>query len=135
MISKFKTLQISTSQRTQFIEITNLIEKEIAASKIKAGFCVLFVTHTTAGITINENADPSVRADILNQLNQTIPFNGGYRHAEGNSAAHIKASLLGFDLVLLIDQGGLVLGTWQGIFLVEFDGPRSREVLLKICPA
>lgn len=92
----------------------------------------MYVPHTTAGITINENADPSVRRDILNMLNKTIPFEGNYTHAEGNAAAHIKSSLVGFSTSIPICDGKLAIGTWQGIFFCEFDGPRSREVFIQV---
>lgn len=128
----FKTLQVATAKRTQFIDVSSLVEQEISKSKIKQGLCILHVPHTTAAITINENADPSVREDILRQLNRLVPFDGDYSHGEGNSAAHIKASILGCDLTLIIEQNRLALGTWQGIFFCEFDGPRKRKLLLKI---
>jgi secondary thiamine-phosphate synthase enzyme len=95
----------------------------------------LFVPHTTAAVTINENADPSVQQDILSELNRLIPFTGPYQHAEGNSAAHVKSTLVGPSQTLFIEEGRMVLGTWQGLYLCEFDGPRSRKVWLKIIPA
>ena len=128
----FKTLQVATAKRTQFIDVSSLVEQEISKSKIKQGLCILHVPHTTAAITINENADPSVREDILRQLNILVPFDGNYSHGEGNSAAHIKASILGCNLTLIIEQNRLALGTWQGIFFCEFDGPRRRKLMLKM---
>jgi secondary thiamine-phosphate synthase enzyme len=132
MNNQVKTLQISSTSKTQLIDITALIEKEINKRKIKAGLCILHIPHTTAGITINENADSSVKTDILNQLDKVIPFNGAYSHEEGNADAHIKASIMGCNLTLIIEQGKLALGMWQGIFFCEFDGPRRRKILLKL---
>lgn len=126
-------IEIKTEQNVEFIEITNRVQDIINKEKIKDGVGYLFVTHTTAGLTINENADPSVSEDIqiaLNRLFDTMSF----RHVEGNSPAHIKASLLGNSLNLLIEKGKIVLGTWQGIFLAEFDGPRIRKVCLSFMP-
>jgi len=96
------------------------------------GVCRLYVPHTTAGLTINENADPSVQHDILMELGKIVPLRDNYHHLEGNAAAHIKASLVGHSATLLVEEGRLVLGTWQGIFLCEFDGPRRRRVLVKV---
>jgi secondary thiamine-phosphate synthase enzyme len=104
----------------------------IDKSGIRDGICIIFVAHTTAGITINENADPSVQEDILKELNKIVPFDDNYSHVEGNAAAHIKASLLGSSLNVFIEDGRLQLGTWQGIYFAEFDGPRSRSVWIKI---
>ncbi|MBM3251786.1 MAG: YjbQ family protein [Candidatus Omnitrophica bacterium] len=123
---------IKTSSRTELIDITDKIQQVVNKSKVGEGICVVFVPHTTAGITINENADPSVRKDILKELNKVIPFDDNYSHSEGNAAAHIKASLMGASLNVIIDGGALALGTWQGIYFAEFDGPRSREVWIKI---
>jgi len=102
------------------------------AVSVKDGLCTLFVLHTTAGITINENADPSVKADMLKELNKIVPFEDGYSHMEGNAAAHIKSTLVGQTVSVFIEDGAPVLGTWQGIFFCEFDGPRQRKVLIKI---
>jgi len=125
-------LEVKTRMRTELVDITGEVEKIVRKSQIKNGVCCLFVPHTTAGITINENADPSVRRDILMELNKVIPFEDNYSHAEGNSAAHIKASLVGSSETVFIEDGRLVLGTWQGIYLCEFDGPRQRQVLVKV---
>ncbi len=114
------------------IDITSKIQEFVSKSGIKSGICTIFIPHTTAGITINENADPDVVSDILKQVNRTIPFEADYAHTEGNSAAHIKASLFGFSQQVIINEGRLVLGTWQGIYFCEFDGPRSRQVIVKI---
>ncbi len=126
------TLTITTSQQTEFRDITREVEKAVLSSKISAGLVLVFVPHTTAGITINEGADPSVQEDILRTLNQVIPFKGLYRHGEGNSPAHIKASLIGSSVMVIIEAGRLVLGTWQAIFFCEFDGPRTRKVMIRI---
>lgn len=125
-------LEVKTSSRTEFIDITDQVQKEIQKVGVSDGICYLFVPHTTAGIIINENADPSVKADILMELNKLIPRDDPYKHLEGNAPAHVKASIIGSSETVFIKQGKLVLGTWQGIFLCEFDGPRTRKVLLKI---
>ena len=116
----------------ELIDITKKVEHIVLKSSHKQGVCYVFVPHTTAGITINENADPSVKSDILYGLGKIVPRDGDYRHAEGNSAAHIKASLMGFSLTVFIEEGRLLLGTWQGIYFAEFDGPRTREVWVRI---
>lgn len=113
------------------IDITDDVQRMVSKSKVKEGLCFVFVPHTTAGITINENADPSVRKDILYELNKIVPHNDNYEHSEGNSAAHIKASLLGFSVSIFVNNGQLQLGTWQGIYFAEFDGPRTRQVWIK----
>lgn len=127
-----KTLSIRTSGRTQLVDITSQVQRIVDESGVKDGLCIVFVPHTTAGVTINENADPDVVSDILKEINKVIPFNDGYEHMEGNSAAHIKASLFGFSEHIIIESGRLLLGTWQGIYFCEFDGPRSRQVKVKI---
>ncbi len=127
-----KTVQIQTGARTEFIDITDKVQDVIRESKAREGICYLFVPHTTAAITINENADPSVRQDIVMELNKVIPFDDQYRHIEGNSAAHIKASVIGFSETVFIESGTLLLGTWQGIYFCEFDGPRSRKLHVKV---
>ncbi|MGB8992306.1 MAG: secondary thiamine-phosphate synthase enzyme YjbQ [Desulfobaccales bacterium] len=126
------TLSVRTTSRMEMADITVRIQELVRASGIDAGVCHLFVAHTTAGLTINENADPHVQADILMVLNKIISEREAYRHLEGNSPAHIKASLMGPQLTVLVEQGRLVLGTWQGIFLCEFDGPRTRKVHIKM---
>jgi secondary thiamine-phosphate synthase enzyme len=127
-----KTLSVKTSKRVELLDITHLIEKVISESGIKSGLCTLFVPHTTAAVTINENADPSVKSDIVNELNKVIPFDDNYSHLEGNAAAHIKSSLFGASETIMVDGGRLLLGTWQGICFCEFDGPRSRKLMVKI---
>lgn len=124
-----KILNISSTSRDEFIDITEMVQQVVSAGDpIENGYCLLFVPHTTAGITINESADSSVRSDILMMLNRIIPWEAGYRHAEGNSAAHVKSSWVGVSLQVAIVNSRLVLGTWQGIFFCEFDGPRNRHV-------
>lgn len=128
----FKTLSVRTTSRTEFVDLTSQVQKVVQQSGISEGLCHIFVPHTTAGVTINENADPSVKADILMVLNKLISDKEAYRHLEGNSPAHIKASLMGPHLTVLVSRGRLVLGTWQGIFFCEFDGPRMRSAHIKI---
>jgi secondary thiamine-phosphate synthase enzyme len=125
------TLSVTTRNRSEMIDITSKVEKELKRSGLKDGVCFLFVPHTTAGITINESADPSVATDIQAMLNKLIPWEGSYRHLEGNSAAHIKSSLIGNSVMVFVESGHLKLGTWQGIFFCEFDGPRSRKLYIK----
>jgi secondary thiamine-phosphate synthase enzyme len=127
-----KELSIRTSSQVELIDITGIVEEVIRESKAKSGLLTVFVPHTTAGITINENADPSVRKDIIKELNKVIPFDDNYHHTEGNSAAHIKASLVGFSQTIFFEDKRLLLGTWQGIYFCEFDGPRTRKVWVKI---
>ena len=119
---------LKTHSRSELIDITREVEKLAAKDGIKDGVCTVFVPHTTAGITINENADPTVKADILNEVNKIVPFDDDYEHSEGNSAAHIKASIIGSSVSIIIEDAKLQLGTWQGIYFCEFDGPRSREI-------
>ncbi len=126
------TIQVKTSAKTEFIDITRSVHEAVRKTGVKDGFCSVFVPHTTAAITINENADPAVPQDILMQLNKIVPFQDRYQHTEGNSSAHIKASLIGPSETILVESGELVLGTWQGIFFCEFDGPRNRKVYVKV---
>jgi secondary thiamine-phosphate synthase enzyme len=127
----FSTVSINTRDRSEMIDITSKVEEELKRSGLKDGVCFVFVPHTTAGITINEAADPSVVADVQATLNRLVPWEGSYRHLEGNSAAHIKSSLIGNSAVVFVESGRLKLGTWQGVFFCEFDGPRSRKVYMK----
>jgi len=127
-----KRISVQTGSHTEFVDVTDNIRKTVTESQIKNGVAIVYVSHTTAGITINEHADPSVVQDIINSLEKQVPWNAGYRHAEGNAAAHIKASLMGSSVNIIIDNGSLVLGTWQGIFFCEFDGPRNRNVIVKL---
>ena len=120
---------LKTSARNQFVEITDRVRETITASGVRTGLCVVYCPHTTAAITVNENADPDVVHDMLLYLSKAIPqHQGGFRHAEGNSDSHIKASLVGPSVTLLVDGGDVVLGRWQGVFFCEFDGPRTRTV-------
>ena len=123
---------IETNSHTEFLEITSEVKEIVKNSKVKNGICFLYVPHTTASIFINENADPSVREDIENFLEKLVPEKGNYQHLEGNSASHIKSALLGSSLSIFVEDGNFLLGTWQGIFFAEFDGPRRREVWVKI---
>ena len=125
-------LTIETTSRFEMIDITGRVAALVRESGIKQGLCHAFVPHTTAAVTINENADPDVPRDILAALDRIVPLSGNYRHAEGNAAAHVKASLFGSSQTLLIEDGSLVLGTWQSLFFCEFDGPRTRKVLVKL---
>jgi secondary thiamine-phosphate synthase enzyme len=127
-----KEISIKTSSRMELIDITHLVEKVVSESKIKSGLCTIYVPHTTAAVTINENADPSVKKDIITELNKIVPFDDNYSHLEGNAAAHIKASIIGPSETILVNDGSWVLGTWQGIYFCEFDGPRTRKVIIKI---
>ncbi|NLK99734.1 MAG: YjbQ family protein [Clostridiales bacterium] len=132
MVSKLYSFNIKTPQTTAMIDITGQVREAIKASKVMNGICHVFIPHTTAAVTINENADPDVVRDFLMEINKVIPFDDGYHHMEGNSAAHIKASLMGFSETIIIEDGRLLLGTWQGIYFTEFDGPRQRRVHVKI---
>ncbi len=127
-----KTLNVKSKSKTEFIDITEDIRALIKESGVQQGVCHIYVPHTTAGVTINEGADPAVKRDIITALNRLVPFEGDYHHTEGNSAAHIKSTLLGTAQVVLIEEGRLLLGTWQSIYFCEFDGPRHRRVLVKI---
>ncbi len=129
------TIPVKSHSRTEFIDITGEVQKTVKESGIKDGLICVYVPHTTAAITVNENADPSVQADILKELNKVIPLADGYAHSEGNSAAHIKSSMLGCSQIMMVENGSLILGTWQGIYFCEFDGPRSRSVYLKTLSA
>jgi secondary thiamine-phosphate synthase enzyme len=127
-----KTLSVQTSSQTEMVDVTGQVQKELSASGIEEGRLTLYVPHTTAGVTINEGADPAVKADILMVLNQVVPWKANYKHMEGNSPAHVKASLVGSSETVIISGGRLVLGTWQKIFFCEFDGPRNRKLHLQI---
>jgi secondary thiamine-phosphate synthase enzyme len=127
-----QTFQVKTSTQTEFIDITRSVQEAVKKTGVEDGICIIFIPHTTAAVTINENADPSVVQDIVMELNKIILFKNQYRHMEGNSPAHIKASLVGCSEIVLVESGKLVLGTWQGIFFCEFDGPRNRIVHVKV---
>lgn len=125
-------LKVTTRRRCEFVEITNQVQQSVHKTGLKEGTVVVYVPHTTAGITIQENADPDVVRDILMELEKIVPFEDGYRHAEGNSAAHLKSSFFGSSVTVLVEAGELQFGTWQGIYFCEFDGPRHRKVWLKV---
>lgn len=125
-------INLSTAKRIDLVDITGQVQEIVSKSKIKEGACVVFCPHTTAGLTINENADPAVKNDIINALNRLIPQDAGYAHSEGNADSHLKSSLFGPDLTVLIEGGSLCLGTWQALYFCESDGPRSREVWVKV---
>lgn len=126
------TISVQSSAHTQMIDITEKIAAFAAESGVKEGICIVTVPHTTAAVTINENADPDVRRDFMMEINKIVPWEDGYLHGEGNSAAHLKASMTGFSATLIVENGRLLLGTWQGIYFVEYDGPRNRHVHVKI---
>ena len=128
----FKSFKIKTNNRVEFVDITSKIKNRVEKSKVESGILVINIPHTTAAVTINENADPSVKEDIISEMNKIIPFQDNYKHREGNSAAHIKSSMIGSSESIIINNGKLVLGTWQGIYFCEFDGPRRRNVNIKI---
>jgi secondary thiamine-phosphate synthase enzyme len=125
------SISLKTRSRIDMVDITASVQKELSKAGVDDGFCVVYVPHTTAGITINEGADPAVCDDILTKLNEMVPPDAGYRHMEGNSDSHIKASIMGSSVTVMIENGRLVLGTWQKIFFCEFDGPRTRKVYVK----
>jgi secondary thiamine-phosphate synthase enzyme len=128
-----KELVVSTSAHTEFVEITDRVQRAIDESGVKEGLCVCFVPHTTAGITINENADPDVVTDMIYALEKAVPWKDShYRHGEGNTAAHVKSSMMGHSMHVFVRGGNLQFGTWQGIFLCEFDGPRTRKVWVMV---
>ena len=130
-----RTINIRTSRRSEMVDITALVKEEVRAADITDGIWMVFVPHTTAGITINENADPSVQSDIQSVLTRLIPAVAGYAHLEGNADSHAKASLMGSSILVIVEGGRLQLGTWQGIFFCEFDGPRNRKVWISLTPA
>ncbi len=130
-----QSLEINTHGRGQALNITGQVAQVVAAAGEGQGWCRVYVPHTTAGVAINEAADPDVMADVLMTLERLVPWQGGYRHAEGNSAAHVKSILVGSSVQVPVSGGRLALGTWQGIFFMEFDGPRRRRVLVDVSPA
>jgi len=125
-------IAVETYKQCELLDITSHVQRVVKESGVKHGMCCVFIPHTTAGITINENADPNVTRDILKELDKIVPLDDNYTHAEGNSAAHIKSSLMGCSKQVFIEGGRLALGTWQSIFFCEFDGPRSRTVWVKV---
>ncbi|MBL7016362.1 MAG: YjbQ family protein [Kiritimatiellales bacterium] len=122
---------VQTNSRTEFIDITDAVQRFVQEQHLNDGIVTVFVPHTTAGVTINENADPDVTADLETVLDDMVPWTNGYRHMEGNTAAHVKASMMGSSAQVIVENGRLCLGTWQSIYFCEFDGPRSRRVWLK----
>jgi secondary thiamine-phosphate synthase enzyme len=128
------SISVKTNSRTEMVDITSSVQKELAKAGVHDGICLVYVPHTTAGITINEGADPDVCTDILAKLSELVPPHQGYHHTEGNADSHIKASLMGSSVSVIVENGRLVLGTWQKIFFCEFDGPRSRRVYLGTNP-
>jgi len=129
-----QTLTVKTERRTQLLDVTVEVQKAVSAAKISKGICYLYVPHTTAGIAINECADPDVARDMESALDRLIPKTGPYLHGEGNSDSHIKSVLFGGSQVVFVEDGRLVLGRWQGIFFCEFDGPRERKLIVKVVP-
>lgn len=127
-------VSVQTSKTTELINITTDIQRQVTKTGVEGGLVLVYVPHTTAGVTINEGADPSVKEDIVDTLNEIVPWHRVYGHAEGNSPAHIKASLAGSSVTVILDEGRLQLGQWQSIFLCEFDGPRKRRIYIKVVP-
>lgn len=125
-------IRVKTRRQCELLDITSQVESIVKKSGVKSGICYVFVPHTTAGITINENADPDVVRDIIMELDKIVPLKDNYLHAEGNSAAHIKSSIVGCSREVIIEEGRLQLGTWQSLFFCEFDGPRNRSVWVKV---
>ncbi len=128
----FSQIDVRTPAHTCMVDITAQVERVVTQSSVQDGVCYIFVPHTTAGVTINENADPTVKSDMLKTLGKIVPWQDDYDHSEGNSAAHIKASMMGASQTAFVTRGKLELGTWQGIYLAEFDGPRTRRVLIRV---
>lgn len=131
-MKKIREFQVRTDAHSQMIDITQSVRAAVEALGAADGVCTVFVPHTTAAVTINENADPDVVHDILTELDRIVPWEDHYRHSEGNSAAHLKSSLVGCSAQIPVENGRLVLGTWQGIYFAEFDGPRTRKVLVTV---
>lgn len=125
-------LNVKTTAHTQMLDVTAQIQKAVTDSGVRDGICTVFVPHTTAAVTINENADPDVVRDFTTEINKIVPWEDGYHHMEGNSAAHLKSSMIGFSEQVIIEDGRLVLGVWQGIYFCEYDGPRNRKLMVKI---
>ena len=125
-------IEINTTEQVQFVDITEKVQSIVNSNKIENGICTVFIPHTTAAVTINENADPDVSADMIKEINKIIPFSDNYRHFEGNSAAHLKSSIIGASETVIIENGRLKLGRWQGMYFCEFDGPRRRKVWINV---
>jgi secondary thiamine-phosphate synthase enzyme len=129
-----QSISVKTSRRTQLVEITKDVQRIVSALGVRAGTCLLYVPHTSAGVLINEHADPDVASDAEGAMDRLVPMAGPYRHAEGNSDSHVKTMLTGSTQFVFVEEGKLLLGRWQGIFLAEFDGPRERKVYVKVLP-
>src|SRR6516165_11108171 len=129
-----QVLRVKTDHRTQMLDVTNEVQRVVASSGVRNGTCLLYVPHTTAGVFINEHADPDVASDAEGALDRLVPMAGPYRHAEGNSDSHVKTMLTGVAQFVFVEEGKLALGRWQGIFLAEFDGPRERKLYVKVLP-
>src|SRR3990172_5420736 len=127
-----RQLRVKTNSRTELVDITQGVQRLVSESGVRSGLCYVYVPHTTSGVTISENSDPNVGRDILKELNKIIPFDDDYGHTEGNSAAHIKSTIVGVSNAVLVEDGRLALGTWQALFFSEFDGPRERRVIVKV---
>ena len=127
-----ETIQVNTPDHCVAVDITELISRKVQESKVQTGLCVIYVPHTTAGVLVNEGADPAVMEDVMDMLEKLVPWRAGYKHMEGNSAAHIRSILVGGSAHVIIEGGRLLLGTWERIFLCEFDGPRTRKIRVKI---
>ena len=125
-------LPVRTTSHTQMIDMTRQVQQTVSESGVIDGICIIFIPHTTAAVTINENADPDVQTDFMKEINKIVPWEDGYLHMEGNAAAHLKASMMGFSETVIIKDGRLVLGTWQGIYFLEYDGARNRKVIVKV---
>jgi secondary thiamine-phosphate synthase enzyme len=132
---KMQKFDVQTPKKEAFVDITQPVEDEVRKSKVQSGVCVVYAPHTTAAVTINENADPTVKQDLLMTLRHAVPDSLPYLHSEGNSPGHVKSSLVGASISVFVEDGRLVLGTWQGIFFCEFDGPRRRQVYVKVIPS
>jgi secondary thiamine-phosphate synthase enzyme len=130
--SPMETLRVKTNRRTQLVDVTNEVQRVVAKSGVSDGMCHVFVPHTTAGVMINEHADPDVASDLEGIFDRLVPHRGPYRHAEGNTDSHAKAVMVGASQVIFVEHGKLALGTWQGVFLCEFDGPRERKIWVKV---
>ena len=129
-----QAIRVKTTRRTEFVDITNEVQRVVSALGIRLGTCFIYVPHTTAGVLINEHADPDVASDAEGAFDRLVPMNGPYRHSEGNSDSHVKSMLAGANQFVFIEEGKLALGRWQGIFFAEFDGPRERKVYVKVLP-
>lgn len=127
-----KQINVRTKERIEFVDVTSLVRNAVRDSNASRGLCVVYVPHTTAGVTINENTDPAVKEDIITKFQELVPLEGSYKHSEGNSPAHIMASMVGPSVTIIIESGKPILGTWQSVYFCEFDGPRTRNLLVKV---